>query len=251
MEAYSGFAEVYDLFMDDTPYEEWCAFAMEQLRRNGIEEGLVLDMGCGTGKMTRMLAGQGYDMIGVDASLEMLQIAQEHQNREDMGILYLNQDIRELELYGTVRAVVSTCDCLNYITEDEDLTEVFRLVNNYLDPGGIFLFDFNTLYKYEELLGDRTFAENRDMGSFIWENYYDETERLNQYDLTLFIRQQNGLYEKYEETHFQRAYTLEEMKRFLKLAGMEFITAYDGYKNCQAQEQSERICVLAREKGKR
>lgn len=250
MEVYSGFAEVYDLFMDDTPYEEWSAFTIGQLEKHGVKQGLVLDMGCGTGKMTRLLARSGYDMIGVDFSMEMLEIAQGHQTVENLGILYLCQDIREFELYGTVGAVVSHCDCVNYITEEEELVEVFRLVNNYLDPGGIFLFDFNTLYKYEELLGERTFAENRHEGSFIWENYYDEESRINQYDLTLFIRQKDGLYEKYEETHWQKAYTLEDMKRLLKLAGMEFITAYDGYENRPADEQSERICVIARECGK-
>lgn len=250
MDAYSGFAEVYDLFMDDTPYKNWCSFVGGKLKEYGIEDGLVLDLGCGTGKMTRMLARVGYDMTGVDVSTEMLEIAQEKQQEENLGILYLCQDIREFELYGTVRAVVSSCDCLNYILEEEELTEVFRLVNNYLDPGGLFFFDFNTLYKYEKLLGEATFAENREQGSFIWENYYDEESRINQYDLTLFIGRQDGLYQRYEETHLQKAYTLDDMKRFLKQAGMEFVAAYDGYENAEAREDSERICVLARECGK-
>ncbi len=250
MEAYSGFAEVYDLFMDDTPYDKWCTFIIEQLNGYGIDTGLVLDMGCGTGKLTRMLAKRGFDMIGVDMSIEMLEIAQEHQAEEDLGILYLCQDMGELELYGTVRAIVSSCDCVNYITEEENLVEVFRLVNNYLDPGGIFFFDFNTGYKYEELLGDRVFAENRQQGSFIWENYYDKESGINQYDLTLFIRQQNELYEKYEETHFQKAYTLEDVKRLLEQAGMELIGAFDDYTSNKAHLRSERICVLARERGK-
>lgn len=249
MEAYSGFAQVYDMFMDDTPYEEWCEFTIEQLRENGVQQGLVLDMGCGTGKMTRMLADKGYDMIGVDFSMEMLEIAQEHEAKREQGILYLCQDIREFELYGTVQAIVSNCDCVNYITEEEDLLQVFKLVNNYLDPGGIFFFDFNTKYKYEEMLAENTFAENRDKGSFIWENYYDEESRINQYDLTLFIKQ-DQLYEKFEETHFQRAYTLEEIKRLLAEAGLEFVAAYDDYTCQEVHEESGRVCVIAREHGK-
>lgn len=248
MEAYTGFAQVYDLFMDNTPYEEWGAFIEERLRREGLNSGLVLDLGCGTGKMTRFLAGQGYDMIGVDMSPDMLEIAREAQAEEDMGILYLCQDIREFELYGTVGAVVSCCDCMNYITEEDELAEVFRLVNNYLDPNGLFIFDFNTVYKYEELLGERTFAENRDNGSFIWENYYDKDSRVNEYDLTLFIRQEDGLFQRFEETHFQRAYSLEDIRSLLELGGMEFVAAYDGYTPNEASEMSDRICVIARER---
>ena len=132
-------------------------------------------------------------------------------------ILYLLQDMREFELYGTVRAVISACDSVNYITDDEDLTEVFRLVNNYLDPEGLFVFDFNTEYKYREILGEQTIAEDREECSFIWDNYYDEDERINEYELTLFVRdeEQPQLYRKYQEEHFQRAYTLEQIRHML------------------------------------
>lgn len=191
MEAYSGFAEVYDLFMDNVPYEEWNTYLSGLLQEYGISDGLVLELGCGTGKITRLLAKAGYDMIGVDNSEEMLQIARE-QGEEGDGILYLLQDMREFELYGTVRAVVSICDSMNYILEEADLREVFRLVNNYLDPGGIFIFDMNTIYKYKELLGETTICENREEGSFIWENYYEEEEQINQYDLTLFIKEKKN-----------------------------------------------------------
>ena len=135
MDAYTGFAEVYDLFMDDIPYEEWCGCLTKLLREYGVEEGLVLDLGCGTGKLTRLLAARGYDMIGVDLSGEMLELAME--KNPDNRILYLQQDMREFELYGTVRAIVSVCDSMNYLTEYEDLVQVLRLANNYLDPGEI------------------------------------------------------------------------------------------------------------------
>mgnify|MGYP003164972605 CR=1 FL=1 len=133
MEAYTSFARVYDIFMDNVPYKEWADYLGKILKEYGIDDGLVLDLGCGTGSMTEMLASSGYDMIGVDNAEEMLEIAMEKKVESGHDILYLLQDMREFELYGTVRAVISACDSVNYITDDEDLTEVFRLVNNYLD----------------------------------------------------------------------------------------------------------------------
>ena len=252
MEAYTSFARVYDTFMDNVPYKEWADYLGKILKEYGIDDGLVLDLGCGTGSMTEMLASSGYDMIGVDNAEEMLEIAMEKKVESGHDILYLLQDMREFELYGTVRAVISACDSVNYITDDEDLTEVFRLVNNYLDPEGLFVFDFNTEYKYREILGEQTIAEEREECSFIWDNYYDEEEQINEYDLALFIPEgKDGLYRKYEEVHYQRAYELELVKELLEKAGMEFVTAYDAFTKNPVNEKSERIYVIAREHGKK
>ena len=249
MEAYTSFARVYDAFMDNVPYKEWADYLGKILKEYGIDDGLVLDLGCGTGNMTEMLASSGYDMIGVDNAEEMLEIAMEKKVESGHDILYLLQDMREFELYGTVRAVISACDSVNYITDDEDLTEVFRLVNNYLDPEGLFVFDFNTEYKYREILGEQTIAEDREECSFIWDNYYDEDERINEYELTLFVRdeEQPQLYRKYQEEHFQRAYTLEQIRHMLTEARLEYVTAYDDYTKESPHDRSERICVVARE----
>lgn len=250
MEAYTSFARVYDTFMDNIPYGEWARYITGLLREYGVSDGLLLDLGCGTGNMTELLAAAGYDMIGADNSEDMLEIAMEKQIASGHEILYLLQDMREFELYGTVKAVVSVCDSLNYITEEEELLQVFRLVNNYLDPGGVFIFDFNTQYKYKEVLGDRTIAENREECSFIWDNYYYEEEQINEYELSLFIKEDGDLYRKYEETHFQRAYTIEDMKRLAERAGMEYVTAYDAFTREEPGETSERIYMIVREQGK-
>lgn len=256
MNVYSGFAEVYDLFMDNVPYEEWSRELIRILQKYGVRDGLVLELGCGTGKMTRLLAGAGYDMIGLDSSEEMLGIARERKTEKERGekdpdILYLHQDMREFELYGTVGAVVSVCDSMNYVTEEEELLAVFKLVNNYLDPGGIFLFDLNTLYKYREVLGEETICENREEGSFIWENYYDERERINEYDLTLFIKEEDGRYRKYEETHFQRGYDLETVRKLIEKAGLEWVACYEAFSEEIPKEDCERVYVIARECTKR
>lgn len=252
MDAYTKFAEVYDTFMDNVPYEEWGCYIRQTLEEYGIRDGLVLDLGCGTGGMTEQLAASGYDMIGVDGSAEMLESAMEKREESGHDILYLLQDMREFELYGTVRAVVSVCDCVNYMTEPEELLQVFQLVNTYLDPGGIFVFDFNTEYKYREILGSQTIAEDREDCSFIWDNYYDEAEKINEYELTLFIREDGSenLYRKYQEAHWQRAYTFTEIRQLIRRSGLEFQAAYDGYTRKEVTAQTERICIVARECGK-
>lgn len=247
--AYGSFAWVYDMFMDNIPYEQWAEYLCGILQENGVSDGLLLDLGCGTGSMTQLLAKKGYDMIGVDSAPEMLQIAMEKKEASGQDILYLLQDMREFELYGTVRGVVSICDSMNYMTDSKDLLQVFRLVNNYLDPGGVFVFDLNTVYKYQNL-GDCVIAENREEASFIWENEYDPEKRLNFYQLSVFLREENGLYSKHEELHCQRAYTLEEIIQLLEAAGMKFQAAYDAFTHCPPKEESERIYIVARESGK-
>ena len=288
-DSYTGFAEVYDELMDNVPYEEWAAFVVSVLKEYGVggvvpedtgelaknlatERNTVLDLGCGTGTLTELLARAGFDMIGVDNSEEMLEIAIQKRERSGSDILYLLQDMREFELYGTVGAVCSVCDSLNYILEDEDMVKVFSLVNNYLYPGGIFVFDFNTVYKYEQVIGDATIAENREDCSFIWENYYDREKRINEYDLTIFVREfsedrnrQSGkrkdeeeshapggdcgeMFKRFTETHYQRGYTLDEMKGFLEAAGLLFVKALDADNRGGVRPESERIYV--KESGK-
>ncbi len=249
MEAYTGFAEVYDIFQDNVPYEEWCGYVTGLLKEYQVTDGLVLDLGCGTGSLTELMARSGYDMIGIDNSGEMLQIAMNKRNASGLDILYLLQDMRGFELYGTVRAVISICDSMNYMMEYEELVEVFRLVNNYLDPKGVFIFDLNTEYKYREMLADNTFAEDREESSFIWNNFYDEEDKVNEYDLTLFVKE-GELYRKFEETHYQRAYSLDEVRRAVSESGMEFVAAYDACTRNPVQQDSERIYVIARENGK-
>ena len=223
MSQYSDFSTVYDVFMDNVPYEEWADGIAEVLSEYGINDGLVLDLGCGTGTLTELLAAKGYDMIGVDSSEDMLAEAITKQP-ENLDILYLNQDITDFELYGTVRAVVSTCDSLNYLLEDDELLAAFRLINNYLEPDGVFVFDMNAPEKYTDVLADNVFAENREDTSFIWENTFDDETSINEYALTLFILdEESGLYEKSEEFHYQRAYTRDEIKSLLNEAGLEIV----------------------------
>jgi SAM-dependent methyltransferase len=251
MSAYEKFAQVYDLFMDNIDYEGWAEYVTDRLREYEITDGLVLELGCGTGTMTGLLAGKGYDMIGVDNSEEMLAEAMEKRVESGQDILYLLQDMREFELYGTMRAAVSICDSMNYILEEDDLLRVFSLVNNYLDPGGIFIFDLNTVYKYQEILGEQTIAEDREECSFIWDNFYDEEEMINEYDLTVFVQEEGDLFRRYCETHYQRAYSLETVRALIEKAGMEVLAIYDAFTYNKPKPDSERVYFVAREHGKK
>ena len=274
MDSYTDFAEVYDEFMDATPYDAWCERLEKIIDTYGIskkrnvvdstglssdelaladERNLVLDLGCGTGTLTELMAEAGYDMMGIDMSPDMLQIAMEKREESGHDIMYLCQDMRELELYCTVGTVICVCDSINYILEEEEVIESFKRVNNYLYPKGLFIFDFNTDYKYREVIGDATIAENREDCSFIWENFYDAESHINEYDLTFFVREseeEETVFRRFQETHFQRGYDLQEMLRFIDEAGLEFVMALDGDTEEKVTEVSERILMVCREKGK-
>lgn len=248
MNAYHAFALVYDRMMEEIPYEEWCNFVTDQLKKFGIEDGLMLELGCGTGTLTEMFDEKGFDMIGVDNSEEMLAEAVEKREQSGRSILYLNQDMREFELYGTVRAVISLCDTMNYLTEYDDLVNVCRLVNNYLDPNGIFLFDLKTDH-YFKSIGCQSFCDADEEVSFIWDNDYDEEKRINSYALTLFVQEEDNRYERFDEYHEQRAFSIDEVRCAIEESGMIFLAAID--KNgAPATKDTDRVYIIAREKGK-
>ena len=250
MESYTAFAEVYDLYMDNAPYDTWAEnlkrLLSEYLKQTRVttEVPLVAELGCGTGEITKRLSGD-YDMIGIDNSGEMLMIARE----KSPEVLWLQQDMRELELFGTVAAVISVCDSMNYLLTEEDLLETLKKTENYLDPGGVLIFDMNTLHKYRDILSDNTFAENREEGSFIWENEFDPDTLENVYDLTLYIAEGEA-FRRYEETHVQRAFPEETVIRLIKEAGLEPVAVLDTETLREPEADAERIYFIAREKKK-
>jgi len=245
MEAYTAFASVYEMYMDNIPYDEWANNIKALFEKYNMPMEIVCDIGCGTGQMTRRLKAMGYDMIGIDNSYDMLMEAM--ANEDSQGILYLCQDMRSFELYGTVGAVVSVCDSINYLRSEAELLEVCKLVNNYLDPKGLFIFDVKTEKYYKEL-GDKTIAENRQEGSYIWENEYDIKARDNYYDLTIYTANDEGTFDRYEEEHLQHAFTVTEIKRAISASGLEPLDVLDvATMSSENIDDSDRLYFIARE----
>jgi len=247
MNIYGDFASIYDNFIE-APYEQWAQYIEEIWRKHGVAPKMVLDLACGTGSLTHIMAAKGYDMIGVDVSPEMLAIARAKGN-VDSQILFLQQDMREFELYGTVDAVVCVCDGINYLTEPADLDRVLALVRNYLNPGGLFIFDINSPYKYENILAENTFAHTDETAAYIWENFYDANERINEYDMTFFVADGGGCYyRRFEETHVQRAYSIEEIKSALESADLEYLAHYAELTLDSPEADCQRIFFVTRKK---
>ncbi len=259
---YQAFASVYDELMSDVPYDEWCDRIDRDIRKYGVSEtpgerkeavsceeavlaserDLVADLACGTGVVTRKLFDKGYDVFGVDISSEMLSRAQ--ASDDGRGIMYLNQDICELDLYSTIGTAVCICDSLNYLLSDEELEAAFAGVSNFLYPGGLFIFDCNTSYKYREAIGESTIAEAGEDVSFIWDNFYDEDENINEYDLTLFIKREDGLYERAEETHLQRGIEKEDIESLAEKSGLDIMLISDSDTDGAVSEKTERIYAV-------
>ncbi|MCI1960227.1 MAG: class I SAM-dependent methyltransferase [Clostridia bacterium] len=252
MERYNGFASVYDIFMDNVDYDGWTGYIEKIIGKYyNSKPKLIAELGCGTGNVTERLAEKGYDMIGIDISEQMLSIAKMKAEKSGKDILYLCQDMTEFELYGTVDVILCLCDSLNYLTEYGDLKKVFSLVNNYLEPNGIFVFDVNTEYKFKEIYGCNSFGSSTDNAAYVWQNYYDEEEKINEYYVDFFIKVNNSeKYSRRNECHYEKAYSLEEIKAALKESGLAFVDSFDAFTFEPPHPESERICIVAREHGK-
>ena len=320
MDMYTGFAGIYDEFMDNIPYETIVADLLSLMKSYGVlpKSGPVVELGCGTGTITRAVADHGYHVIGVDLSEEMLNVAWQQECEPDgQGddleyaqdnclkmetvdeieaeveddleyaqdnclkmeavdeieteveddldddpeidsepgafplhrgrILYLCQDILELELPEEYSFVFALSDTMNYLIQDGDLAEAFRRVSDCLSKGGRFVFDLKTEYLYTDGMGDQTIVDSREDATLIWENTYDEEEHINEYALTMFQKKEpSGLYEKFEEFHYQRAYTKEEITEAAKKAGLVVEAYFEAYTHKEVSRTTERVYVVLR-----
>lgn len=244
-EMYCGFAAVYDTFMDNIPYDDWHDYVHTLLMRQGVCDGIVVELGCGTGSMTRRLAEDGYNMIGVDLSAEMLEYARE---KCPESVLLLQQDMCELDLYGTAAAMVCVCDGMNYLIDAEEFVQALKRVHLFLDEGGVFLFDVKTAYFYENQLGSRTVTDNREDATLIWENEYHDDTMIHEYLVTIYrlVDEEKELFERQEEYHRQRAYPWQEIQRMLEQTGFFVEAVYDAFTENTPREDSERLYFVAK-----
>lgn len=247
---YDIIAPIYDKVNGDVDYSAWADFIEKIIKKEytaGVPE-LVLDLGCGTGRMAIELAKRGYDMTGVDYSVEMLDIARE--NAELVGLsdkmLWLCQDITEFELYGTVDVTVSCLDTVNHLTKVSDLSNCFALVHNYLVPDGLFIFDVNGKHKFEHTYGKEAYVIEDEKSFCVWQNYYNEKSRICDFYISLFEEGDDGRYERYDEVQRERMYTIRSIKKALKDNGFEFIGAYSDFEFNDADDDDDRIYIVAR-----
>lgn len=252
--AYHAISAFYDRINADIDYDAWADYIERGFCAHLPQKPeLVLDLACGTGSMTLALARRGYDMIGADGSAEMLNIAMTRAREASLnGILWLMQDMRDFELYGTVGAVTCCLDSINYLTEDGDLEECFATVHNYLDPDGLFFFDVNTPYKFEHIYGDNSYIFDEETDDRLifcgWQNYYDSETRLCDFDLSVFTEDRDGRYRREDESHTERCYTLEELASALHRTGFELIAVHGDIGGTVPQSDCERWYIIARAK---
>lgn len=211
--------------MYDVDYVKWADYIENIFKFNGLKPSLILDLGCGTGSFCMEMSQRGYDMIGLDISSDMLSCAKEKALDKGLDILFLNQDMTAFELYGTVDAIVCLIDSLNYITDKRDVKKVFSLVRNYLNPGGLLIFDINTVHKLENVLGGNVFYDVSDDTAYIWENGYDKKRKLCRFDLTFFIKD-GDFYKRHDEIHYERAYSISELEELIADSGLSLINTY-------------------------
>ncbi len=242
---YNNFAYVYDKLTLDIDYHQWCDYVERIIKKNNVKASMILELGCGTGSFGIEMAKRGYEMICLDLSSDMLDRASEKAQEQGVDILFLNQDMSSFELYGTVDVIVCLLDSFNYLTNPVQAKRLLKLVHNYLNPGGLFIFDVNTQYKFEKILADNLYYEIGDDVTYIWENEYNPKTKKARFDLTFFVRQ-GHMFERFDETHFERAYTDEEIMDYINHSQLLHISTFDGLTLKKPSPSSERVFYVCK-----
>ena len=244
---YQGFANVYDYLMTDTPYDQWYDLLLQTIKKYDVKGKQVLDLACGTGEMTHRLSKDGYVVLGVDLSTKMLEEAQHKSHEQALKCKFINQDIRALDLFQKYDLVVSFCDAVNYMIEDDDLLKMLQSIYKYLNEDGLFVLELSSYYKLSQVLNQNTFTEVDDDVVYIWDNYFDEATDVLEFDLTLFV-EKNGLYERFDEYHKQRAYSLKTIKDLLEVSHLQCLEVLDSNTGKAVTHESERWLLIGRRK---
>ena len=245
--SYEIFASFYDSLTDNVDYDLYADFIKKVFDKYQSDVRIVLDIACGTGTLTQKLSEFGYEMIGVDSSESMLSVAQSKAFASEKQILYLCQEMEEIDLYGTVDAAICTLDSINHIEDKDSVNEMFRKVSLFMNKGGIFMFDVNSLYKHREVLGDNTFVYETDDVYCVWQNFYEESDSSVDIELD-FFELDDDVYVRYFESFAEFYYSDEELTEMLENSGFEVLKRCNGWSFEDVDEITERIIYIARKK---
>lgn len=245
--SYDNFSRYYDLLTDNVEYEKRAEYFCRLLSLCGIKDGILLDLACGTGSISVEMAKRGFDVIGVDSSIGMLNAAREKAYENEQQILLLNQSMDEIDLYGTVDCAVCVLDSINHLGNAAQVRRTFEKVSLFMNRGGAFAFDVNTLYKHKNVLGDNAFVYDLDELYCVWQNSYNEAD--SSVDISLdFFEEEDGVYYRSGESFTERAYELSDIAAWLEEAGFEVVGIYDDMTMQDAHSETERAVFLAKKK---
>ena len=242
--SYGIFAEFYDELMQGVGYDRRAAYLAVLLAKFGHNAGLALDLACGTGSLTLELAKMGIDVYGVDYSEEMLSVAQEKAFEKNIDTLFLCQKMQELDLYGTIDTCICSLDSINHLTEISDVQKTFERVSLFMNKGGLFVFDVNTVYKHREILADNTFVYDIDDVYCVWQNSLRENNVVD-IDLTFFVPEGEN-YTRYDESFSERAYSRDELTELLNKTGFEVQAVYGDMGFNEPRKNEQRIIFAAK-----
>ena len=241
---YNKFAYIYDELMDDIDYEKWYIYIKSIFDKFQREPKMLLEMACGTGNLSYYFGKNGYDLTCFDLSNDMLSIAY-NKLKDFKKVKILNQNMVNFNINKKFDAIISICDSINYVLNEEDLLKTFTNVKNHINKDGIFIFDINSYYKLSEIIGNNVFVEDREGVFYTWENYFDEKNDIVNFFISFFIQEEDGRYFRFNEEHFEKAYKTEKIIKLLKQSYFTEIYVFDGFTFNKAHEKSERISFVA------
>ncbi len=243
--SYSSFASVYDSLTFNVDYEKRADYITEILKQNNITEGLLLDLACGTGSLSVEFAKRGYEVIATDASADMLMEAQNKAFSEGFNIMFLCQKMEETDLYGTVRGVVCSLDSINHLASATEMEQTFQVLKNFVDDGGIMIFDVNTLYKHRNILGNNTFVYDEKDVFCVWQNRLFEDNKTVGINLDFFVKSGRN-YERFNENFKEIAFTDDEITSAVEGAGFKVLNRYADFTFEAPTQDTERVYYVIR-----
>ena len=256
MEAYQSFAQVYDQMMDDMPYDEWLSFTHDIIKtNNGHHPITIVDLGCGTGRIAIALAQSGHHVTGIDLSDKMLERARQAErlsneaNKHEVSVTpihWLQQNMVVWETAKQPDLVISYCDSINYLLNEDEILALFYRTYDNLKPGGLFVFDCHPISRFEQYAQEQPFAYDDGEFSYIWFSQYDDEDAIIEHELTIYAKEEDGRFRRIDETHVQRAYSVKWLEQALMEVGFSSVNIYADFKFEHATEEASRLFFVVK-----